>query len=202
MKSFTLIAVVVSLTTASVEHREKLITGVVRQGGDSLQKTWTNTPGVYGHTLGGTGTVYPTGYYPYITPYIPVSNEVTEAFTARRASPFTTAGSKIVFAEGVTQVGTGWNTATSEFLAPTTGVYFFTFAAMSDHNTHFRVSLRHNGAEVVNAYGDATGYQMGSQSAVLYLNAGDSVYLQLEEGRLYDATSTRAYTTFTGFKVL
>ncbi|KAK8738225.1 hypothetical protein OTU49_004115, partial [Cherax quadricarinatus] len=104
MKSFTLIAVVVSLTTASVEHREKLITGVVRQGGDSLQKTWTNTPGVYGHTLGGTGTVYPTGYYPYITPYIPVSNEVTEAFTARRASPFTTAGSKIVFAEGVTQV--------------------------------------------------------------------------------------------------
>lgn len=65
-----------------------------------------------------------------------------------------------------------------------------------------RVSLRHNGIEVVSAYGDASGYQMGSQSAVLNLRSGDRVYLQLDEGRLYDSSSSsRGYTTFSGFRI-
>lgn len=67
----------------------------------------------------------------------------------------------------------------------------------------YRVSLRHNGQDVVSAYGDASGYQMGSQSAVLRLNSGDRVYLQLDEGRLYEvSSSSRAYTTFSGFRLL
>lgn len=161
--------------------------------------------------------VIPSSYYPSngipsknpsivptVYPYTPrVGDGSPEAFTARRASSYTTAGGKVFFAEGVTQqVGSGWNTATSEFLAPSSGVYFFTFAAMSDRYTNFRVSLIHNGAEVVSAYGDADGYQMGSQSAVIRLNAGDRVYLQLQEGRLYDVSSSRAYNSFSGFKVL
>ncbi|XP_042239862.1 cerebellin-1-like [Homarus americanus] len=99
------------------------------------------------------------------------------------------------------QVGTGWNNVRSEYVAPTSGIYFFTFSAVSDRNTHFRVSLRHNGQDVVTAFGDVGGYQMGSQSAVLRLNSGDHVLLQLQEGRLYDVTSSRAYTTFSGFKI-
>lgn len=65
-----------------------------------------------------------------------------------------------------------------------------------------RVSLRRNGQEVVSGYGDANGYQMGTQSAVLRLSSGDRVYLQLDEGRLYEPTSARAYTTFSGFKII
>uniref|UniRef100_A0A0P4W1I7 C1q domain-containing protein n=1 Tax=Scylla olivacea TaxID=85551 RepID=A0A0P4W1I7_SCYOL len=65
-----------------------------------------------------------------------------------------------------------------------------------------RISLRHNGIEVVSAYGDASGYQMGSQSAVLNLRSGDRVYLQLDEGRLYDSSSSsRGYTTLSGFRI-
>ncbi|XP_071542537.1 complement C1q tumor necrosis factor-related protein 3-like, partial [Panulirus ornatus] len=150
----------------------------------------------------------PSSFYPGIGnggsayPYNPVGGSYgTEAFTARRASPFTTAGSRVILTETVTQLGSGWNTANSEFVATYPGVFFFTFSAVSERYTHFRLTLKHNGADVVSAFGDASGYQMGGQGTTLRLNSGDRVYLQLDEGRLYDVTSSRAYTTFSGFRI-
>lgn len=61
--------------------------------------------------------------------------------------------------------------------------------------------MQHNSRDVVSAFGDSSGYQMGSQSAILSLNARDRVFLRLDEGRLHDVTSTRAYTTFSGFRI-
>ncbi|XP_063587898.1 complement C1q tumor necrosis factor-related protein 3-like [Penaeus indicus] len=136
-----------------------------------------------------------------VYPYNGVGVAGQEAFTVRRASPYTTQGSKIIFTEPVTQVGSGWNIASSEFVAPSAGLYFFTFSAVSDRYNHFRITMKHNSRDVVSAFGDSSGYQMGSQSAILGLNAGDRVFLRLEEGRLHDVTSTRAYTTFSGFKI-
>ncbi|XP_042862945.1 complement C1q-like protein 4 [Penaeus japonicus] len=136
-----------------------------------------------------------------VYPYNGVGVTGQEAFTVRRASPYTTQGSKVIFTEPVTQVGSGWNIASSEYVAPFPGHYFFAFSAVSDRYNHFRITMKHNGRDVVSAFGDASGYQMGSQSAILSLNTGDRVFLQLEEGRLHDVTSTRAYTTFSGFRI-
>ncbi|XP_050714488.1 uncharacterized protein LOC126997439 isoform X2 [Eriocheir sinensis] len=148
----------------------------------------------YNPTVGSAGGVYP------ITPT--VGSSYGESFTVRRASSRTTVGSRVILTQAVTQGGSGWNAASSEFVATSTGTFFFTFSAVSDRYTQFRVSLRHNGIEVVSAYGDASGYQMGSQSAVLNLRSGDRVYLQLDEGRLYDSSaSSRGYTTFSGFRI-
>ncbi|XP_066975340.1 cerebellin-3-like [Macrobrachium rosenbergii] len=154
-------------------------------------------------------SVVPTLYYPnrFYTATTNgggyLGNGVTEAFTVRRASPYVRAGSKVVFTETVTQTGTGWNTARSEFVATTAGLFFFTFSAVSDRYSHFRVSLKKNEQDVVSAFGDASGYQMGSQSALVSLSPGDRVYLQLQEGQLREAAaSSRAYTSFTGFRIL
>ncbi|KAK8399885.1 hypothetical protein O3P69_002937 [Scylla paramamosain] len=151
----------------------------------------------------------PNNYYPTTTngggvyPLNPtLGNGYGEAFTVRRASPRTTAGSRVFLTQAVTQGGSGWNAGSSEFVATSPGMFFFTFSAVSDRYSHFRISLRHNGIEVVSAYGDASGYQMGSQSAVLNLRSGDRVYLQLDEGRLYDSSSSsRGYTTLSGFRI-
>ncbi|MPC45648.1 hypothetical protein E2C01_039354 [Portunus trituberculatus] len=84
------------------------------------------------------------------------------------------------------------------FMPSATNTYFLNIFYFACH----RISLRHNGIEVVSAYGDASGYQMGSQSAILNLRSGDRVYLQLDEGRLYDSSSSsRGYTTFSGFRM-
>ncbi|XP_068241526.1 cerebellin-3-like [Palaemon carinicauda] len=131
-----------------------------------------------------------------------LGNGPTEGFTARRASPYVSPGSKVVFTETVTQIGTGWNTARSEYIATTPGLFFFTFSAVSDRYSHFRISLKKNGQDIVSAFGDSSGYQMGSQSALVSLSAGDRVYLQLQEGQLLEVSSSRAYTSFTGFRIL
>ncbi|XP_045134736.1 collagen alpha-1(VIII) chain-like [Portunus trituberculatus] len=167
----------------------------------------SNNPTVYNPSYNP--SLYPNNYYPTtinsggVYPLNPtLGNGYTDAFTVRRASPRTTAGSRVFLTQAVTQGGSGWNAGSSEFVATSPGMFFFTFSAVSDRYSHFRISLRHNGIEVVSAYGDASGYQMGSQSAILNLRSGDRVYLQLDEGRLYDSSSSsRGYTTFSGFRM-
>ena len=67
-----------------------------------------------------------------------------------------------------------------------------------------RITLKHNGIGIVSAYGDVNGYQMATNSAVLRLLAGDRVYLELNEGGIYEVTTFtgRAYNTFSGFRIL
>ena len=55
---------------------------------------------------------------------------------------------------------------------------------------------------VASAFGDLNGYQMGGNSAVVNLYAGDTVYLQLDRGNLFESRSRRAYTTFSGFRIM
>lgn len=53
----------------------------------------------------------------------------------------------------------------------------------------------------VTAYGSKGGYQWGSNSALLFLNPGDRVYLELQQGKIYEHPYNEAYTSFTGFLV-
>ncbi|KAF2353424.1 C1q domain [Trinorchestia longiramus] len=125
-----------------------------------------------------------------------------DAFTARRVSNSISLTNRIRFSDTVTLLGTSWDSVNSEFSPTIAGIFFFTFTAISNRFSHFRISLQHNGGEVVSAFGDVSGYQMASNSALVQMAAGDKVYLTLEEGSLYDISSTRAYTSFTGFRIL
>lgn len=53
----------------------------------------------------------------------------------------------------------------------------------------------------VTAYGSSFDYQQGSNSALLFLNEGERVHLELQDGTLYEHPYEEAYTTFTGFLV-
>ena len=58
-----------------------------------------------------------------------------------------------------------------------------------------------NGKFQVTAFGAKEGYHWGSNSALLFLNPGDIVHLELQGGTLYEHPYDEAYTTFTGFLV-
>lgn len=133
----------------------------------------------------------------------PRQDDGFDAFSARRVAQFSLGlGTKIRFADTVTQLGTSWDPDTSEFTPTLAGIFFFTFNAVSERFSHFRISLQLNGADVVSAFGDVSGYQMAGNSVMVRMSAGDTVYLSLQEGRLFDTSSSRAYTTFSGFRLL
>ncbi|KAL7636469.1 UNVERIFIED_CONTAM: hypothetical protein RMT77_013244 [Armadillidium vulgare] len=157
--------------------------------------------------------VYPPNQYPgRYYPEYPRNNFFpsgaggdVDAFTARRAADIELLpGRKVRFLDTVAEVGRGWKRLISEFVCELPGVFFFTFSACGERYRHFRITLMHNEIGVVSAYGDVNGYQMASNSAVLRLLPGDRVYLQLDEGGIYEVTtiSGRAYNTFSGFRIL
>ena len=58
-----------------------------------------------------------------------------------------------------------------------------------------------NGYYQVTGYGTKNGYQWASNSAMIYLNNYDCVWLELQQGTIYEHPHSEAYTTFTGFLV-
>lgn len=63
------------------------------------------------------------------------------------------------------------------------------------------MGLMRNRVYQVTAYGTSGDYQHGSNSVFLVLQRGDQVYLELQEGEIYEHPGSEAYTTFTGFMV-
>lgn len=64
-----------------------------------------------------------------------------------------------------------------------------------------RVALMKEGQYQVTAYGSLADYQQGSNSALLFLNAGEKVNLEVQQGSIYEHPYEEAYTTFSGFLV-
>ncbi|KAK8734236.1 hypothetical protein OTU49_006077, partial [Cherax quadricarinatus] len=104
------------------------------------------------------------------------------------------------FQEVLTNLG-GWSVKDNIFVAPCTGAYFFTFHAISDDGKDFTVALMKEGEYQVTAYGTKQGYQQGSNSALLFLNAGARVYLEVQQGTIYEHPFNEVYTTFSAFLV-
>ena len=102
----------------------------------------------------------------------------------------------------VTNLGGGWNGPTGQFVAPYSGTYFFSWSALSTASNHLKLALVRNGREQVASWADRGGYQAASGSAVLTLRRGDTVYLYVEEGEVYESsTSNTGYATFSGFRI-
>ncbi|XP_027227777.2 complement C1q-like protein 4 [Penaeus vannamei] len=108
--------------------------------------------------------------------------------------------SRLRFQDVLTNLG-GWSSSESDFEAPCTGVYFFTFHAVSPEKNDFTLALMKDGKYQVTAYGSKGNYQQGSNSALLVLNAGEKVHLELQDGSVYEHPYDEAYTTFSAFLV-
>jgi len=103
------------------------------------------------------------------------------------------------FQEVLTNQG-GWEPDRNAFVAPCDGTYYFAFHALSNFGWGATVALMKNKDYQVTAYGDEAGYQAASNSATLFLNADDLVWLQLQgNSTIYEHPNKEAYTTFSGY---
>ncbi|XP_042222550.1 complement C1q-like protein 4 [Homarus americanus] len=123
------------------------------------------------------------------------------AFSVRKARTDSRPGTRVQFEDVLTNGGEGWDTRNNEFVAPYDGFYFFIFHAVSAFNSDFTMALNLNDRYQVTAYGKSSDYEHGSNSAVLNLEQGDRVSLQLEQGIIYEHPGNEAYTTFSGFLI-
>ena len=125
------------------------------------------------------------------------------AFTAHRATAYSRTGpGQLVFERSVTNLGGGWNGPTGQFVTPYSGTYYFSWSALSTARNHLKLALVRDGREQVASWADQGGYQAASGSAVLTLRRGETVYLYVEEGEVYESSTTNTgYSTFSGFRI-
>ncbi|XP_072298245.1 complement C1q-like protein 2 [Eucyclogobius newberryi] len=97
--------------------------------------------------------------------------------------------------------GNNYNPATGIFTATIKGVFYFRFSMFNNLSSpNSVVSLKKNGERVVSVWDTdkSDGNDMGSNAAVLPLETGDTVYVELLANRLvYDDGMN--YNTFAGF---
>ncbi|XP_063613168.1 cerebellin-2-like isoform X2 [Penaeus indicus] len=135
----------------------------------------------------------------------PPGNRCSAGFSVRKATSATSTlrnsrATRIRFQDVLTREG-GWSPSESDFLAPCRGLYYFSFHGVAQDRGDFTLALMKNGQYQVTAYGGKGNYQQGSNSALLLLNEGDLVHLELQQGGLYEHPNNEAYTSFTGFLV-
>ncbi|XP_050735177.1 complement C1q-like protein 4 [Eriocheir sinensis] len=122
------------------------------------------------------------------------------AFSVRKAVT-TRARGRVEFRTVLTNVGRGWSQGRSVFQTPFSGGYYFSFHAVAEKSEDFTMGLMRNRVYQVTAYGTSGDYQHGSNSVFLELRRGDQVYLEIQEGEIYEHPGDEAYTSFTGFMV-
>ncbi|XP_047491762.1 cerebellin-1-like [Penaeus chinensis] len=129
----------------------------------------------------------------------------SSGFSARKATRGTStvrggSRTRLMFQEVLTSEG-GWSPSESDFLAPCRGLYYFSFHGVAQDGGDFTLALMKNNQYQVTAYGGKGSFQQGSNSALLLLNQGDLVHLELQQGSLYEHPFDEAYTSFSGFLV-
>lgn len=105
----------------------------------------------------------------------------------------------IKFNHVVTNVGNGYSSGTGKFKAPTQGTYFFGGTVMSAPPSPLRMMLMKSGTSIMIPYASETQGDSYTFTAVLQLNAGDTVYVQ-KDNRVEEAFG-RYHSTFSGFMI-
>eukprot|EP00058_Branchiostoma_floridae_P009986 XP_002595474.1 hypothetical protein BRAFLDRAFT_69140 [Branchiostoma floridae] len=104
----------------------------------------------------------------------------------------------------LSNVGGAYNQETGKFVAKIGGVYFLTFTGMTPRSrSNYFVRLMKNGANIIGLYegnGGIPHHQSSSNSAILQLQPGDEVWVELRSGHSLFSDSQR-YLTFSGFLV-
>lgn len=126
------------------------------------------------------------------------------AFTAALGSPIGPfqQSTPVKYPKILSNIGSGYNPNTGIFTARVRGVYYFRYTMYNNNSgqPNSVVALMMNSQRLVHTW-DTTGsdhHDSASNAAVVQLEAGDSVFVQLEATRvLYDDTNN--YNTFSGF---
>jgi hypothetical protein len=89
------------------------------------------------------------------------------------------------------------------FVAPKSGKYFFSFSAISNHNTVGRVDLQMKTStsdwfKIAQAFGIPT-FQTLTLQSTLQLTSGDQMRLVLREGAIFDSNDLQLYGPHTHF---
>jgi hypothetical protein len=134
------------------------------------------------------------------------------SFFAVRDSTNVSSNSDIVFQNTQNNIGSCYSTSTGRFTAPVTGLYSFTWSALSGTNsTVYRFTLYRNG-NVISIGGNidscqirldcGTGidYLQGTKTVNLYLTAGDYITV-LYTSDDSSAIQAPAWLYFTGFLI-
>ena len=137
-----------------------------------------------------------------------VSKPLNPSFQARFPAVTNGGGATIVFSSTHHNIGSHYNTSNGIFTAPVTGSYFFTFQILmnpSGTNDYARVLFARNGTSPNTQYGDTLessdydvqqDYQTQGMSAVIYLNANDTIRL-INNGQ--SPTYGTSYGSFSGY---
>ena len=107
----------------------------------------------------------------------------------------------VTFDTVVSDITRDYDTSTHKFTCSMPGYYLFTFSVASVDNEYPQVKLVKNGESIVGVYmnpSGSTANQMGTNSVLLQLAAGDQVWLYNEINSEVYSTSSRKCTSFTG----
>ncbi|XP_066292728.1 uncharacterized protein [Branchiostoma lanceolatum] len=129
------------------------------------------------------------------------------AFSVARTTSLEKSSSPTVVTYDVvlSNVGGAYNQQTGTFVAAVGGVFFFMFTGMTPNvaNTNYYIHLMKNAEKMVRLYegnGGQAHYQSSSNSAILQLQPGDEVWVELHSGHSLYSDSGR-YLTFSGFLI-
>ncbi|XP_066289996.1 complement C1q-like protein 3 [Branchiostoma lanceolatum] len=106
----------------------------------------------------------------------------------------------------LSNVGGAYSYETGKFAATVGGVYFFTFTGMTQNpiNSNYYIRLMKNGQKMVGLHennGAQAQYQASSNSAILVLQAGDEVWVELDKSGRTLFSNVNRFLTFSGFLI-
>nr|CBX41691.1 putative C1q domain containing protein MgC1q42 [Mytilus galloprovincialis] len=108
-------------------------------------------------------------------------------------------GDIIKFNHVVTDIGNDYSSSTGKFKAPKQGTYFFGGTVVSAPPDPLNLSLMKSGTPIMNPYATGTQGDSYTFTAVLQLNAGDTVYVQKPSGA--EKAYGRSHSIFSGFMI-
>lgn len=104
-----------------------------------------------------------------------------------------------MFLHVVANKGNVYNRSTGKFTAPIDGTYVFFVAVNAYGSKILYLKIVHNGSSKVRTYTrNGAGHMTGTNTAVLQLDRGDSVWVSRHTGQGY-WTESVPITTFSGF---
>ena len=111
------------------------------------------------------------------------------AFRAGRNQGSTTAGNRIVFPNGYSNIGSNYNSTTGIFTAPVSGSYYFHTQLFTDNNSSVQVQMRKNDTKHIWTIYSGGGYGIVSLSGVIELSTSDYVDVLVDAGSIYGGGS-------------
>ena len=97
----------------------------------------------------------------------------------------------------VTNVGNAYNSRHGHFISPVKGVYLMSFTLMNKNGGDMEIEMVRNGVRVAHGYGDSTGYNMGTQVAIVILEKDDMVWVRHAPSST-EVLHRAEYNTFAG----